>query len=248
MAEYYYADVISNTRLSPSMIRIEFGGDDLVHFRSSGRPDEWIRLLFPATDGEPLILPALIDGKWQRPAGPTRPYTVRKWDETLNRLVVDFVCHDGGVAAHWAQSAVAGDRIGISHAEGRFAAPEDCQWILLFADFTGLPAVGRILEEQPAGRRIFAHLEVPLKSDRQNLHSQADISINWYEGYGQGDQPTRLLDIIHSTKLPEGNGYIWIAGEVKAASDSRKYLRDILGFNKERITSVGYWIEGQARG
>ena len=133
-------------------------------------------------------------------------------------------------------------------AEGRFAAPDDCEWILLFADFTGFPAVGRILEELPAGCRVVAHVEIPHESDRQDLLSPADASLYWYESYGHGERPARLLDIVRSTKLLEGSGYVWIAGEVTAASECRKYLRDLIGFDKDRITSVGYWIQGQARG
>ena len=133
-------------------------------------------------------------------------------------------------------------------AEGRFAAPDDCEWILLFADFTGFPAVGRILEELPAGCRVVAHVEIPHESDRQDLLSSADASLYWYESYGHGERPTRLLDIVRSTKLLEGSGYVWIAREVTAASECRKYLGDLIGIDKDRITSVGYWIQGQARG
>ncbi len=47
--------------------------------------------------------------------------------------------------------------------------------------------------------------------------------------------------------LPEGPGYIYIAGEARAASECRKHFRDRLGFDKTRIDAIGYWIEGQAR-
>jgi NADPH-dependent ferric siderophore reductase len=50
------------------------------------------------------------------------------------------------------------------------------------------------------------------------------------------------------TTLPAGNGYIYIAGEAKMVSQSRKHFRDALGFDKSRIEAIGYWIEGQSRG
>ncbi|GGG18790.1 siderophore-interacting protein [Rhizobium wenxiniae] len=248
MPDYFLADVVATSRLSPSMVRVEFGGDDLHRFHSSGKPDEWIRLLFPESRGGTVALPTCTDGKWQKPAGPTRPYTVRKWHDCSSRLIVDFVAHEGGVAAEWALAASIGDRLGLTNAEGRFHLPEDTLWILLIADFTGLPAVGRILEELPAGYRVTAHVEVPHYSDRQTLHGATDLSLHWHESYGHGDRPTSLLDIARSVKLPDGPGYIWIAGEVTAASEARKHFRDDLGFDKDRLTSVGYWIEGQARG
>lgn len=248
MTDYYLADVVSSHRLTPSMIRVELEGSDLRRFRSSGRPDEWVRLLFPTEPGSQVTLPSVVNGKQQRPVGPTRPYTVRRWDADTSRMTVDFVAHEGGVASDWALSALCGDRIGLTSAEGRFEAPEDAQWILLFADITGLPAVGRILEELPEGKRVFAHLEIPFPTDRQPLQTNADLEVHWHESYGHSDRPTHLLDIVRATAIPAGRGYIWIAGEVTAASEARKHVRDVLGFDRDRITAVGYWIIGQARG
>jgi NADPH-dependent ferric siderophore reductase len=248
MTDYYLADVVSSHRLTPSMIRVELQGTDLCRFRSSGRPDEWVRLLFPKQQGGQVTLPSIIDGKQQRPEGPTRPYTVRRWDRHTSRMTVDFVAHEGGVASDWALSVSSGDRIGLTNAEGRFEAPEDADWILLFSDITGPPAVGRILEELPANQRVFAHLEIPAVADRQDLQTSADLDVRWHETYGHNDRPTHLLDIVRGTVVPKGNGYIWIAGEVTAASEARKHVRDVLGFDKDRITAVGYWIIGQSRG
>lgn len=195
-----------------------------------------------------MTLPSIVDGKKLRRDRQIRPYTVRRWDADTSRMTVDVVAHEGGIASDWALSALSGDRVGLTSAEGRFEAPEDAQWILLFADITGLPAVGRILEELPERKRVFAHLETPFPTDRQYLQTSADVEAHWHETYGHGGRPTHLLDIVRATAIPVGRGYIWIAGEVTAASKTRKYVRDVLGFDKDRITAVGYWIIGQARG
>lgn len=121
------------------------------------------------------------------------------------------------------------------------------KWSLL-SDITGLPAVGRILEELPSGKRVFAHIEIPYGDDRQEIDSHADVSITWHESFGIDGTGTRLSEIARAISLPDGAGYIWVAGEATAAADSRSYFRDISGFDEERIRSVGYWIEGQARG
>lgn len=252
MSEYFIAEVLSAVRVSPNMIRIEFGGPGLSQFRSSGRSDEWTRLMFPLDPGGEVELPVLLDGKWKAPPtcplSPARPYTVRKWVPATGVLTIEFVVHNGGIAAEWAKAARCGDRIVVSAPFGRFAPPSGTQWALLLADITGLPAVARIIEEQTSLQAICAHVELPHQDDRQDLPASGGITLHWYDSFGKVPRPTQLVDIARSVKLPEGEGYLYIAGEATAASEVRKYFRDVIGMDKDRITSVGYWIEGQARG
>jgi NADPH-dependent ferric siderophore reductase len=252
MNEYFIAEVISAARVSPNMIRIEFGGQGLADFQSSGRPDEWTRLMFPVEPGGRVELPILLDGKWKSPPtcelSPARPYTVRKWVPVSGALTIDFVIHDGGVAASWAKEARPGDRIVVSAPFGRFVPPGESGWTLLLADITGLPAVARIIEEQGTSNVISAHIELPHQDDRQELQAGQDVSLYWYDSFGKDSKPTRLLDIAQAISLPQGDGYLYIAGEATAASEVRKHFRDVVGISKDRITSVGYWIEGQSRG
>ncbi|MNL78558.1 Siderophore-interacting protein [compost metagenome] len=84
-------------------------------------------------------------------------------------------------------------------------------------------------------------------ADRQALTSQADISASWYDSFGKHGRASGLDEIARHIRLPDGPGYIWIAGEATCVSESRKHFRDALGFDKQRITAVGYWILGQAR-
>lgn len=252
MSEYFIAEVLSVIRVSPNMIRIDFGGEGLTQFRSSGRPDEWTRLMFPVEPSGKVELPILRDGKWKGPPtcelSPARPYTVRKWVPTSGVLTIEFVVHEGGIAADWANRASPGDRIVVSAPFGRFIPPSDSGWTVLLADITGLPAVARIIEERAAINVISAHVELPHEDDRQELRAGRDVSLYWYDSFGKESKPTRLLDIAQAIKLPEGKGYLYIAGEATAASEVRKHFRDVVGIDKERITSVGYWIEGQSRG
>ncbi|NWJ25351.1 siderophore-interacting protein [Rhizobium sp. RM] len=252
MSEYFIAEVLSVVRVSPNMIRIDFGGKGLAEFRSSGRPDEWTRLMFPTEPGGQVDLPILLDGKWKAPPAcelsPARPYTVRKWMPGLSVLTIEFVVHEGGIAADWARKAFPGDRIVVSAPFGRFTPPSDAGWTVLLADITGLPAVARIIEERGALNTISAHVELPHHDDRQELPVGRGVTLHWYDSFGKDLKPTRLLDIAQAITLPDGEGYLYIAGEATAASDVRKHFRDVKGIDKERITSVGYWIEGQSRG
>lgn len=254
--DYFLACVTSVCRLTPSMIRMVLkldGGERLI---ASGHPDEWVRLAVQPDADTPVTLPVLMEnGKWGRPDGsrncPNRPYTIRRWNETTCEMVIDIVAHEGGVAASWARNAKAGDVVGICNPEGRFRIPEGSQWLLMLVDITGLPAVGRVLEELPAGFRTIVHVEVPSADDIQDLDTATDASIVWHPCHGLKPERSGYTEVPRIaaaiTELPEGPGYIYIAGEARAVSESRKHFRDVLGFDKDRITSVGYWIEGRAR-
>lgn len=254
--DYFLATATSVERLTPSMIRVVLkveGGERLM---PSGHPDEWLRLALPPDAETPVTLPVLMDnGKWGRPDGsrhcPNRPYTIRRWDAVACEMVIDIVVHEGGVAAGWAMAARAGDVVGLCNPEGRFWLPKGSRWLMMLTDITGLPAVGRVLEELPAGFRAIVHVEVPSEADRQEIETQADVTVIWHASHGpRADRPgyTDLPGIAAGIgSLPDGPGYIYIAGEARAAAACRTHFRDGLGFEKDRIDAIGYWIEGQAR-
>ncbi|WP_137132637.1 siderophore-interacting protein [Rhizobium sp. FY34] len=256
----FLASVVSVGHLTPSMIRVVLKLDGGERLLASGHPDEWVRLAVRADDETPVVLPVLREnGRWEMPEGadyaPNRPYTVRRWNAKTCEMVLDMVVHEGGVAASWAMAAKVGDIVGICNPEGRFWLPKASRWLLMLTDITGLPAVGRVLEELPEGFRAVVHVEIPSDADRQEIgemiETLADVEVTWHACHGlRPERPgyTELPRIAREiTTLPEGPGYIYIAGEAKAVSDCRKHFRDGLGFDKSRIDAVGYWIEGQAR-
>lgn len=254
--DYFFAETVSVARLSPSMMRVVVrvdGGERLV---TSGHPDEWVRLALQPNPETPVTLPVLMDnGKWGRPDGskhcPNRPYTIRRWDAGRCEMTIDLVVHEGGVAATWAINAKIGDVVAICNPEGRFWMPKGSEWLLMLTDITGLPAVGRVLEELPAGLRTIVHVEVPSEADRQQIETAAEVSFHWHACHGPKPERTGYTELSRIAgeirELPQGPGYIYIAGEAKAVSDCRKHFRDALGFDKNRIDAIGYWIEGQAR-
>jgi NADPH-dependent ferric siderophore reductase len=109
------------------------------------------------------------------------------------------------------------------------------------ADMTALPALGRILEELPAGQRAVVLAEVTEPSDTQPLDSPADATCTWLPGTGNGQGPSRLLEALRQVELPEGPGYLWFAGEAAESRAVRKYVRRELGWPTERFTIIGYW-------
>ncbi len=243
-SDYYRADVREVVALTPNMIRIVFGGEDLRRFATSGDPDERLVVVLPRPGERETPAPVRQpDGTLDYPADDEpeiRSYTVRRFDADKPEMVVDFVRHVGGLAATWAIQAEVGDVVYLSPAKGWYAPPSDARWQLLLADMTALPALGRILESLPAEMSAIAVTEVTAELDRQELTSAADVTYTWVTG-GNGHGPSRLLAALQQLELPEGPGYIWFAGEAAESRAVRKYVRRELGWPTDRFTIIGYW-------
>lgn len=248
--DYFRADVLDVVTLTPNMIRIVFGGADLQRFVSSGDPDERLVVVLPRPGQRETAAPVRQpDGTLDYPADDEpelRSYTVRRFDADRSEMVIDFVRHDGGVAATWALQARAGDVVYLSPAKGWYAPPAAATWQLLLADMTALPALGRIVEELPRGIRALAVAEVTEAADRQELTSPADVTYRWVTG-GNGHGPSVMLDVLRQIELPSGPGYIWFAGEAAESRAIRKYVRHELGWSTESFTILGYWRVNKER-
>ena len=248
--DYFRAEVRSVVALTPTMIRIVFGGEDLRRFVSSGDPDERLVVVLPRPGERHTPDPVRqSDGTLDYPADDepeVRSYTVRRFDPEKPELVIDFVRHVGGAAATWASQTQTGDVVYLSPAKGWYSPPADTTWQLLLADLTGLPALGRILEELPAGMRAITVAEVATKADRQTFNSAATVSSQWLVA-GNGHGPSRLFEVLKQIDFPSGPGYIWFAGEAADSRTVRKYVRRELGWTTDRFTIIGYWRHDQER-
>ena len=103
-SDYYRADVREVVALTPNMIRIVFGGEDLRRFATSGDPDERLVVVLPRPGERETPAPVRQpDGTLDYPADDEpeiRSYTVRRFDADKPEMVVDFVRHVGGAGGH----------------------------------------------------------------------------------------------------------------------------------------------------
>ena len=243
---YHRAEVLATRRLTPHLVRVELGGAGLAGWSTSGRPDERLVLVLPAPGerrvAEPVTMP---DGTQDYPdpdhQPPMRSYTVRSFEPTEPRMVVEFVVHDGGVASAWAQAARPGDELFLTTAMGWYRPPVDARWQLLVADLAGLPALARAVEELPADARAYAVVEVPTDDDRITVQTAADVSWTWLVGSGNGHGPSRLPVEVAGFVEPDGPGYVWFAAEASASRAVRKHLRQDRGWPSTRYCTLGYW-------
>ena len=203
------AEVISTKQVSPNMMRVTLGGDELDRFTPAGY-DQWFRLFLPRAGQDMLRLPTRTSGLWyaeylttpkaRRPW--VRNYTVRAARPDLNELDVDFVLHagddeeaghDGGHAvgpgAGFAQAAEQGLRVGLLDQGVAYNPRHDHDWTLLVADESGLPAVAGICESLPDDARGVAVVEVPTAADKQEFRTPSGVELRWVvrsEGAGDG--------------------------------------------------------------
>lgn len=242
----YHAEVLETRRLTPGMMRIVLGGEDLAGFATTGVGDEYIRLFLPEPGRREPVYPEATEDSWTYPDGvepsPMRTYTIRSVDPDAGRVTVDFVCHPGGVAAEWALAARPGDPVGFNTPTGLYELPAGATWQLLLADATGLPAAARLIEDAPAGIATRAVLEVSGAGDEQRIAAPVGAEVAWLHG-GNGLGPSQLAEVLRGTTLPEGPGYVWVAGETRVTRDTRKYLRRELGLPATAFKVIGYWTD-----
>lgn len=242
-------EVREATQLTRSMRRIVLGGD-LDGFRSCGA-DDHVKLLF-APDGQSVPVLPSFDGGPRYPDGvvaPTmRDFTPRRFDIQQGELVIDFVLHedDPGPASAWAAGAQPGDVIGQAGPRGSLVVSDDFDWYLLAGDETALPAIGRRLEELPAGAVAIVIAEVGDPGEELEFATDARLELTWLHRDGAQDASGGLEQAIRALELPSGTGFAWVAGEAEVVRPLRRHLREERGLPKELTRVTGYWRRGAA--
>jgi NADPH-dependent ferric siderophore reductase len=238
--------------LTPGMRRITLGGEALADFISAAA-DDHVKVFFPRAPGELPILPSGPPGSAampgtqhaDAPAPIGRDYTPRRYTRAALELELDFVLHGEGPAATWAAQAAAGQQLGVGGPRGSFIIPNDFDWYVLIGDETALPAIGRRLEELAPPARAIVIAEVACADEELPLTSAATLAVRWlHRGSAEPGDASQLLAAARELQLPEGAGFIWIAGESNVSKALREYFVEQRGVDKAWIKAAGYWKRG----
>ncbi|MBQ1784198.1 MAG: siderophore-interacting protein [Gammaproteobacteria bacterium] len=209
--------------LSPSFVSITFTGDALADFRSDSF-DDHVKFMFKDPGGESLM----------------RDYTPRHVDLLRRELTIEFALHGDGMAANWARQAQVGDEAIIAGPRGSVIVPMDYDWHLLIGDSTALPAIHRRISELASGQRILVLAQVDHPEDRRQFDSDSALDIQWVTDH------EALLEATAALPWPQGEGFVWAAGE----SSTMMKLRTLLTENKqhppEAMRIAVYWRRGKA--
>ena len=233
--------------LTPHLIRVTFIGDDLHDFESASF-DDHVKVFFPAPGADKPVLPSAGENGPVFPEGQPRPvardFTPRRYDRAALELDIEFAMHEAGPAATWAAQAKVGQYLGIGGPRGSLVIPTGFDWHLLIGDETALPAIARRLQELPAGTRVAAVLEVADPSARLEFDTEAELHTVWRYRSESPYRGDALLQAVRETYLPDGEGYVWAAGESATMRAVRYHLCTERGVDKSRIRAASYWKQG----
>lgn len=239
--------VLTRTRPTPGMIRLTLGGPGMDGFESH-EADEHVKLVLPDEDTG-LVRAPTQDGDhldWPSPFPPTRDYTVRVYRPEAAEFDVDFVVHEGGRAAEWAQTCEIGSTIWVAGPRPGYVVPADFTYQVVVGDETALPAVARWLEEVPAGIRGAAAIEIAGPQERQDLHVPEGWTLTWLDRQGAPPGSTRLMgDFVESLTLPEDEHvFLWASGEAGCLKPIRAWAKQH-DLGKGQTIIAGYWKRGK---
>jgi len=239
--------VTAVTDITPRMRRFSFSGD-MEGFASPGHADHIKAFFFPA-GVEPKLVRIGPNGAEYAPGErpEMRDYTPRYWNVDSGTIELDFVLHGDGPASTWAANATVGSKLVIGGPRGSVVVPMAYDWYLLAGDETALPAIGRRIEELPAGTRVVAVVEVEGAAEEQQFRTAADLELHYVHRNGRPAGTTTLvLDRVRGLAFPAGDSYAYVAGEVTMAQAVRAHLTQDRGFRPDYIKAAGYWRLGVA--
>jgi NADPH-dependent ferric siderophore reductase len=238
--------VLETEHLSPHLIRVVVGGEDLDGFGVGEFTDHYVKLHIPPPGAEydaPFDTEEVKE-RYPREQWPrVRTYTVRDWDAEQRRLTIDFVVHgDEGVAGPWAAGAKPGDVLQLMGPGGGYTPSPDAAWHLMVGDLAAVPAIAASLLRVPAGAPVHVIIEVPGPEDEIALETPGDLRLTWLHGDGTGDA---LAVAVRDLDFPAGDVHAFVHGEAAVTREIRRHLVVDRGVPREELSASGYWKAGR---
>ena len=234
-------------RLTPHLIRVVVGGEDLEGFAAGEFTDHYVKLQIPPK-GAPYSAPFDADDvkarlprdQWPR----TRSFTVRRWDAERTLLTIDFVDHgDVGVAGPWASAARPGDGLQLTGPGGAYTPDPAADWHLMVGDEAVVPAIAASLERLRAGVPVHVILEVGGPEDEVALATPADLRVTWL--HRRAGVYDALVEAVRALAFPEGAVHAFVHGEASAVRAVRRHLVVDRGIPRDALSVSGYWKRGR---
>jgi len=241
------AEVVRSEWVTPGLLRLVLGGEELAGITAGEFTDGYVKLLFPrpgVTYPDPLDM-GIVRRDLPREQWPViRTYTIRRWIPELPELWLDFVVHgDIGVAAPWAASARPGDRISFAGPGGGYAPDPTADWHLLVGDESALPAIAASLAVLPADAVVKAFVEVSDAAEEQLVDLPVKAELRWFH---RGDRPIgeSLVTAVRELEFLPGRVHAFVHGEASFVRDLRRYLRGERELPADQLSISGYWRTG----
>lgn len=235
--------VVRTEHLTPHMVRVVVGGDELADFPDEPWTDRYVKLAFPRPGAE-----GVPDGSWRELPIEHRPvlrtYTVRHLDTRARELAIDFVVHgDRGVAGPWAAAARPGDELVMSRPGGAYAPRPDAALHLLVGDEAALPAMAAALEAMEPGAPALVLAEVEDVSEELPLPTEAAADVRWLHRADGGGREA-LVEAVRDLPLPDAGVQAFVHGELHLVRAIARDLRE-RGLDRDLLSASGYWRRGK---
>jgi NADPH-dependent ferric siderophore reductase len=234
-------------RVSPRLVRITLGGDELAGLAIE-HPASSVRLLLPSPGADELLIPTWSGNEFRLPDG-SRPAirTLTPWrvDHMEHELDVGVVIHGEGVASQWAASEPVGASAAISGPGRGYQVDEDAPAFLIGGDETAIPAMTQVLAAVPASAAAQVHVEISSPDAQIAFDGHANATVTWHERAEDARPGDALLAAVKDGELAP-DARVWIAGEAAAVQRIRKHLFEERGVPRPHATIRGYWKHGRS--
>lgn len=246
---FYPVTVTRSEYVTSKMLRITFTGENVAKMTSLGPVDD-VRIQFPVDPADVPLPPVVsfnpfrLDYPENAPPSYIRAYTIRRLDIDAREVDIDFAIHGHGQASAWAEQAIPGQTVCMGGPHSSHV-PRGFTHALLAGDETGLPGLGRAIEELPAEMRATVVVEVANAVEEQPFAPSDRIDLRWVhrDGWdGRGVSP--LEAAVREIELPERPCLVLVTGESGAVRGIRRYLANERGIDKTWAYFVGYWKRG----
>jgi NADPH-dependent ferric siderophore reductase len=240
----FCATVLRREELTPTMVRIVFGGDGLRGWSMDGHTDSYLVLWYPPAQA-PYAAPFEVDQiktEFPAEAWPAhRHYSVRRWDPVRGELWIDFVVHgDEGLAGPWARAARPGDQIMLTLPGGGYRPDLSADWHLLVGDESAFPAIAAALEVLPEGTRAVAVLLCDGPNAELSFDTAADLQVIWLHRSSAADSAERLVETVRRLPWP-GRVHAFVHGEAGEIRAVRRHLFADRAVPRQDVSVSGYW-------
>ena len=212
--------VVDVARRDGRFVRVTLQDESLKTFVSSSF-DDHVKLMLP--DGEGGVA--------------MRDYTPRSFDTARGELVIEFALHGTGPFAGWAAQVAPGQTLTVAGPRGSMVIPMDYDWHLLVGDDTAWPAIQRRLEELPAAARVQLWLLMEAAPTLPACRPAA-VDVRCVA------TPEDLLHGLGDARLPDGDGFVWCAGEAQVMARVRDLMLRDQAHPKEAMKVAAYWKGG----
>lgn len=211
----HHVTVAAVEDLTPDVRLLRFQGEDLAQL--GWQPGDKIKLQV----GDSVL----------------RSYTPSGLDRARGTMDVVIHLHGHGPGSNWARAAQPGTETVFMGPAKSMSRPDRAPaWAMFFGDETAAGLARALFDWLPAGTPRLGALEL----DPTNLGLVEALELDIAELTREGSYGDRLVEWLHDSTLPEGEGVVWLSGEVSSVVRLRDALRE-RGVVTPQVRLKPYW-------